>query len=313
MRGVNLAGAEFGYDDLPGTFGIDYIYPTATEVELFAAAGMNVIRLPFRWERVQPELEAALDPDEVARIDEFVSTTTALGVAVILDPHNYARYHDRVVGGADLPPNAFGDLWRRLAARYRDNDRVIFGLMNEPHSLATETWVDEANRAIESIRSTGATNLILVPGNQYTGAHSWHEDWYGTPNSHAMLDIVDSGDNFAIEVHQYLDEDSSGRSPECVAPTIGSDRLAAFDEWLAEHRLRGFLGEFGAGQNDTCLAALDDMLDFIDTNDDRWIGWTYWAAGPWWGEYIFEVEPDAAGEFDDPQMDVLIEHLTPQD
>ncbi len=309
FRGVNLAGAEFGYDNLPGTFGTDYIYPTAADVEVFAAAGMNVIRLPFRWERLQPDLEAALDPDELARIDEFVASTTALDVSVILDPHNYARYDDRVVGGPDLPTNAFADLWQRLATRYRDNDLVVFGLMNEPHSMATETWVDQANRAIAAIRSTGATNLILVPGNQYTGAHSWHEDWYGTPNSAAMLDIVDRGDNFAIEVHQYLDGDSSGRSPECVDDTIGSARLETFDEWLEQHDLRGFLGEFGAGPGDVCLAALDDILDFVETNDDQWIGWSYWAAGPWWGDYIFEVEPDADGEFDDPQMDVLLEHL----
>jgi hypothetical protein len=26
-----------------------------------------------------------------------------------------------------------------------------------------------------------------------------------------------------------------------------------------------------------------------------WNGWTWWAAGPWWGNYIFSVEPNADG------------------
>jgi endoglucanase len=87
---------------------------------------------------------------------------------------------------------------------------VIFGLMNEPHSMATELWLNNANAAIAAIRSTGAENLVLVPGNAWTGAHSWNSNWYGTPNSTVMLNITDSLNNYAYEVHQYLDSNSSG-------------------------------------------------------------------------------------------------------
>ena len=45
--GVNLAGLDFGGSHLPGTYGIDYISPTHCEVDYFASAGMNIIRLPF--------------------------------------------------------------------------------------------------------------------------------------------------------------------------------------------------------------------------------------------------------------------------
>lgn len=44
-------------------------------------------------------------------------------------------------------------------------------------------------------------------GNAWTGAHSWFQDWYGTPNSEVMDGIVDAGDNFVFEIHQYLDGD----------------------------------------------------------------------------------------------------------
>jgi endoglucanase len=179
--------------------------------------------------------------------------------------------------------------------------------MNEPHDMSTENWVSASNAAIAGIRSTGATNLILVPGNGWTGAHSWTSNYYGTPNSTAMLNIKDSGNNYGFEVHQYLDTNSSGASQTCASTTIGSQRLAAFTAWLKQNNLRGFLGEFGGGANATCEAAIDDMLSYIEANGSVWLGWTYWAAGPWWGNQFPSIEP--VNNQDAPQMQTLMKHL----
>jgi endoglucanase len=305
--GVNLAGAEFGEGNLPGQYGVHYIYPTAAEVDYFTGKGMNTIRLPFRWERLQQSAYAAFDGAELARLDAIVTDITGKNAYVILDPHNYARYYGGIIGqGIDVA--VFADFWSRLAQHYKNNPRVIFGLMNEPHTMPTGLWRDDANAAIAAIRAAGATNLILVPGNAWTGAHSWNQTWYGTANAVEMLAISDPGNNYAFELHQYLDGDSSGTSGNCISDTIGSQRLAEVTGWLRDHGKRGFLGEFAGGRNPTCYAALDDLLGYIDANDDVWIGWTYWAAGPWWGEYIFTLEPDAQGA-DRPQMTVLEKHL----
>jgi endoglucanase len=306
--GVNLAGADFTpVDKLPGVFGQSYTYPTHAEVDYFIEQGMNTFRVPFAWEHLQPALMGELEPAELARLDDIVNYATGLGAQVILDPHNYARYFGKVVG-SEVPHDRFSDFWRRLAAHYASNPRVSFGLVNEPNTMPTEQWLAAANTAIAAIRAAGAENLILVPGNAWTGAHSWEQNWYGTPNATVMLGVVDPLDNFAIEVHQYLDSDSSGQSETCVSRTIGSERLRAFTEWLREYGYVGFLGEFGVARNDDCYAALDDMLTYLDDNSDVWMGWTYWAAGPWWGEYIFTVEP--LNGADRPQMAVLRRHLT---
>jgi hypothetical protein len=55
-RGVNLAGAEFAADaaHLPGVYGTDYAYPGNAEITAMAARGHKVIRVPLRWERIQP-------------------------------------------------------------------------------------------------------------------------------------------------------------------------------------------------------------------------------------------------------------------
>jgi endoglucanase len=231
-----------------------------------------------------------------------VSDATGRGLTVLLDPHNFARYYGRVVGG-ELPDAAFADFWGRLAARYKGNPRVVFGLMNAPRDMPTEQWRDSANVAIRAIRAAGATNLIAVPGNAWSGAWSWEQSWYGTPNAAAMLQIHDPANNYLYEVHQYLDDDSSGTSDQCVSETVGAERLAGFTSWLRRNGKRALLGEFGGGRNQTCYAALDGMLRHVHQNADVWAGWIYWAAGPWWGDYILTLEP--SGGQDRPQMSVL--------
>jgi endoglucanase len=304
--GVNLAGAEFGQGKYPGVYAKDYIYPTHQEVDYFFGKGLKLFRLPFAWERLQRQLKTPLDASELAHLDDFVQYATGKGAHVILDPHNYARYSGQVIGGV-VEAAALADLWTRLAQRYNSNARVIYGLMNEPHDMPTETWRDSAQAAVQAIRSTGSTNLILVPGNAWSGAFNWTATYYGTPNSVAMLKLADPGGNFAFEVHQYLDGDSSGTSESCVGASIGSSRLAAFTQWARQQGKKALLAEFAGGRNATCYAALEDMLAYIDANRDVWIGWAWWAAGPWWGNYFFTLEP--SGGQDQPQLAILLKHL----
>ena len=65
--GVSLAGAEFGSAPTPtdlGTYDDDYIYPNSKEVDYFLSEGMNTLRMPFRWERLQPTLNGDFDSAE---------------------------------------------------------------------------------------------------------------------------------------------------------------------------------------------------------------------------------------------------------
>lgn len=304
---MSLAGAEFGEGSLPGTYGTHYIYPSAASVDYFRAKGMTVVRLAFRWERLQPTLMQPFNSDELARLSAFVDGATAGGTTVLLDPHNYARWHGNLIGSTAVPNAAFADFWSRLAARYKDNPKVAFGLMNEPHDMPTEQWLAAANAALAAIRGAGAGNLVTVPGNAWTGAHSWAQDWYGTPNATVMKGIVDPGSNMLFEVHQYLDGDSSGRSESCVSGTIGSERLQGFTAWLRSNGYRAVLGELGAADNATCRQAVTDALAHLEANRDVWSGWVWWAAGPWWGNYMYSIEPN--GTVDKPQMATLAPYL----
>ncbi len=295
--GVNLAGAEFG--KIPGTYARDYAYPPHELIDYFSQAGFNLIRVPFAWERLQPDLGKELAAEELAHMTALVDHAANKRVHVVLDAHNYA--HRRLVtdgwsvehklGSPAVSAAALADLWSRLAALFKQNDHVIFGVMNEPKELRSTAWLPIANAAVAAIRAAGAQNLILVPGVAYTGAHSW----IASRNTE-MIGVVDPGDNFAFEVHQYLDGDSSGTSPHAVSSSIGSQRIQQFQDWARKNTVRAFLGEFAASADAQSLSALSDLCSAMEANSDVWLGWAAWAGGSWWPEdYMFNLNPHKDG------------------
>nr|WP_245290116.1 MULTISPECIES: glycoside hydrolase family 5 protein [unclassified Shinella] len=295
LSGVNLAGAEFG--EGRGTFGKDYTYPSAETIAYFAGKGFNAVRLPFKWERLQPRLNRGFDKAERKRLADTVKALRGAGMTVILDPHNYAYYGDKQIGSPDLPDSAFADFWRRLAEDYKNDGGVQFGLMNEPHDVPATQWLTSANAAIAAIRETGAKNLVLVPGTIWTGAHSWEEEREGGANGTVMLDIKDPADNHVYEVHQYLDADFSGKADTCTRADDAVAALERFTDWLKRNNKRGFLGEFGGSADKTCLDGLARMTALVGKERAVWIGWAYWAAGDWWpATEPLNIQPTADGD-----------------
>jgi endoglucanase len=305
LLGVNLAGAEFGTPNhVPGVFGTDYIYPTHTEIDYYAAKGMSVVRLPFLWERLQRSENGPLDGAELARLDDVVNYTTGKGLKIEIEPHNYGYGFGALIGSAQTPNAAFADLWGKLAFHYQSNPSVIFGLMNEPHDQSASVWLGSANAAIAAIRAAGASQEILVPGSYYDGAWTWT-----TSDNAAVVGtgVQDPAHNFAFEVHQYLDHDGSGHSGgvDNNDPDLGVKRLTDITQWAVEHNQRLFLGEVGVDQQPISLEALDKMLSYMQQHTNVWQGVTYWAGGPWWGDYMFSIEPQNG--VDKPQMAILME------
>lgn len=212
----------------------------------------------------------------------------------ILDPHNYMRYNNpssqpmsgSVIGNSSDPEAAtteqFAEFWGELASRFVDNERVLFGIMNEPHDMPTELVFKNNQAAVDAIRATGAKNLILVPGNNWSGGHSWTQNWGGDllPNSEFMGKIEDPENNWVLDIHEYLDTDYSGTKNECVNPYDVA--MAELTAWLKENKLKAMVTEFGGSDTEQCAEMLTDALEYLETNEE-YIGWTAWAAGPFWG------------------------------
>jgi endoglucanase len=307
LTGLNLAGAEFGSER--GEPGRDYMYPSDDDLARVVGSGFDVVRLPFMWERLQHDLGGALDNEELKLLDATVARARAHKLVIVLDVHNYGRYRGELIGVGQVKKTHFADFWRKLAAHFANREGVIFGLMNEPHGFAKNDWVDAANAAIAAIRGAGAHNLVLAPGNAWTGAHSWNSTYYGVANGVAMKALVDPCNNTVIEFHQYFDDDYSGQKGNCQAPEVAAKTLGEATQWLRSQGRKGFLAEFGSGPGAACLATLEMALHHLDANADVWLGWTYWAAGAWLAkDYPLSVQPIADGA-NRPQMTVLLQHL----
>ena len=301
MVGVNLACGEFG--KAPGVYGRDYTYPEEHHFAYCKRKGLLVVRLPLKWERLQRTLMGPLDPTELARLDRVVDHAREHGIRLLLDLHNYARYQGKLIGTEEVPNDAFADLWRKLAAHYKEEDAIFaYGLMNEPHDTQG-LWPAAAQAAIDAVRSVDREHTLVVCGDGWSGAHSWQR-------INKDLLLRDPAENLVYEAHQYFDRDSSGTYKQSyddsgAFPTIGVHRLKPFAEWLKKHNARGFIGEFGVPDGDPrWLVVLDRFLASMEENG---IGGTYWAAGPWWGKYPMSVEPRDGK--DRPQMAVLEHHL----
>ena len=154
-----------------------------------------------------------------------------------------------------MPHAAFADFWRRVAEQFKDNPRVMFGLVNEPHTMKTENLGRERQRRHCRHPGHRRTQCGERARQRLDRRLGWDSNYYGTPNSVAMKQIRDPGKNLLIEVHQYFDKDNSGTSPVCEGPG-GAERLQRFTAWLREHKHKGLLGELGGGANASCEASI---------------------------------------------------------
>ncbi|MDT7953451.1 MAG: glycoside hydrolase family 5 protein [Acetobacteraceae bacterium] len=320
--GVNYDGLESG--TVPGVVNVDFMPPNTNQFAYFASRKIRVIRLPISWERVQPTLNQPLDPPYLGYITAAATDLAARGMGLIVDVHNFGGYRGNNLGTAQTPITAFADLWSRLAQALRNQPGVIgYDLMNEPVSLGSNLQ-PAMQAAVTAIRAFDTTHPILVEGDGYSGAGSW--TGYTENASYAIDDPVN---RIIYEAHNYLDCDSSGthsnwsiqstdpskaeaggttcNSGQTVTVNTGVQRATPFVQWCQSHNYQCMIGEIGTGVDPHWLASLDNELAYLRANN---IGVVYFAAGPIFQSYMYNVNPQQPGQqpadlVDTPQMGVL--------
>lgn len=233
-RSVSVAGAEFGTpgptqtwsprfsSTRPGAHGVDYTHPPAALLRALATAGITTIRLPLRWERLQPRLGGTLAAAEADRLHTTLDAADAAGLEVILDLHNYGAYwagapwgdgYRKPIGGGYVTVGHFADLWMRLASEYRGHPALVgYGLMNEPVALpgGAATWEDASQAAVDAIRQVDTSTRVFVSG-YYYGA-----TWAFPVHHPAGPWIDDPTGRTWYEAHHYFDCDHSGTYPVSI-------------------------------------------------------------------------------------------------
>ena len=308
--GINLSGAEYG--KLPGVEFWDYIYPSEEALDYYNSKGLKLVRLPFKWERVQPTLGGELNQDEINKIKTFLQAANDRGMVALLEMHNFGRYKtdkvvEDIIGSENVKISDIKDVWSKLAIEFKDSQNIWgYGVMNEPHDmLNTATWFNISQEIINGIRLHDQKTAIVIAGDGWSSAEHW------VSASGNLKNLVDPSNNLIFEAHAYFDKDTTGTykysyDGEGAYPNIGVDRATPFVNWLKENNLRGFIGEYGVPREDPrWLTVLDNFLSYISSNC---VNGTYWAAGPWWGDYTLTIEP--IDGTDRPQISILSKYTS---
>jgi hypothetical protein len=251
LRGLHFTGGdkfdeEVNSNSNPGVFDKDYWYPGIARnpetglntFEYLATRGIGLVRLPFRWERIQPTLKDPLSRTELDRYKASVASATAAGIKVVTDCHNYGGYCTtsgrQALNTPALPASAFVDLWSRLSTHFQNDPNVVaYDLMNEPYNhggisrgsyaTAEKAWEAITQRVVNRIRNKGDKKKIMVP--TYANVQR-------TPRKHPRPWIVNGGD-FMYTSHHYFDHYTG-------SGTGGGDYARSYDEEVAISTEKGY-------------------------------------------------------------------------
>ena len=304
LVGINVAGAEFTSSALPGKHGTHYFFPPDGYFQKWYDRGIRTVRFPIKWERLQPTLNGALDPEYAGLIDKMLTQAADHDMSVILDVHNYARYRGNLIGSKEVPNSAYENLMAQIAQRFKSRTALYaYDIMNEPYG-ADDLWPAAAQAGINGVRKYDRTRPIYIEGTSWSSAARWPR------YADKLLALNDPVDNLVFSAHIYIDPDASGSYNEGPAANFdlmtGVKRAEPFVKWLKDNRKRGQIGEFGIPGNDhRWLKAMDNLLSYLQQNC---IPLTYWAAGPSWGTYKLSIEPAKDGT-DKPQWATLAKYV----
>lgn len=188
-----------------------------------------------------------------ATIDQQITWVRQLNMGVILDLHWNNGGQQKM---ADRKSITF---WGQVAARYKNNDWVMFELYNEPHDVSWAQWLNGDSEyagmqnMYDAVRAAGADNVVVV------GGLNWAFDLSGVQNGYAVR-----GDNIAYATHPY---DYPGKQ--------SGDWAAAFGFLAASSPI--IMTEFG--QYCATGTYVADLLNYAETLGMHWTAWAWYVQG----------------------------------
>lgn len=255
----------------------------------------NIFRLPVAWQwLVNNQLGGTLDANKTGQYDQLVQACLTTGASCVIDIHNYARYNGKIIGSSGGPTNdQFVSLWTQLATKYGTNNKVIFGVMNEPHDLTSiPQWAATVQAVVTAIRKVAPDNMILIPGSSYSSAAQ-----LPTEAGPVLLNVSNpdgSKTNLIFDVHKYLDSDNSGTHTECTTDNI-ADAFQPLATWLRQNKRQALNTETGGGNTASCQTDLCAQINFMKQNSDVFLGVVGWSAGSFDSTYELTETPTKNG------------------
>lgn len=315
FRGVAVAGGSFGdFNALPNTYGAtghvwDFdgagLRNNTAGLQYLFNEGIRVVRLDFRWENLQPTLNAAFDSAELGRMTAMFNACKSVGLYFIPDCHNYGHRKTTQsgaqsgpsIGDAGVPLSAWQDFWRRFVSAFGPNDHLLgYEIMNEPVFMtggATQSHAaDQA--AVAAIRETDTTRYIWVDGYQWAHVDNWPANNTVGGSTAPWIDDNDRVDATGAPLlryaaHHYFDTDSDSDYADLPEPNVAGPgeltlsrmlrHLKEYTDWLDQYGVRGAITEVGWPDTTLWNQHAQQWFDACDAKD---LDVLVWATGSAW-------------------------------
>jgi endoglucanase len=261
------------------------------DFEMIADLGFNFVRLPMSylcWTDASDWLQLSRE-DELKHIDQAIEWGRKHGIHVNLNFH-------RAPGYCVNPPKEPLDLWTDdkaleacchhwagFARRYKGlpNHEVSFDLLNEPPSIAEQTYVRIARQLIGAIRAEDDKRLIIADGLK------WGRDPVHSLADTSVAQSTRGYDPMEISHYKANWVNGSDKWPEPTWPLKRKEndlvdkarlRRERIEPWknLESSGVGVHVGEWGAFNKTPHLVALAWMRDQLELWQEAGWGWALW-------------------------------------
>jgi hypothetical protein len=189
------------------------------------------------------------------------------------------------------------NLWTAISTEFAQNDRVIFELYrypeygchkgncgstqdegffayaNDDDGAYAKAWFEWCQEAIDTIRTQGANNIVLVPGlkksscRDWTGAQFWGETLDNSQHAGnlRLFGLEDPVDRTAYSVQQYFDSTLTGQATGCD----GHDTYE-YAGWAADEGCLMHTAELAKTYNKKLWLTETASFTFAEPGDANW-------------------------------------------
>jgi len=293
LFGVNRSGTEYECVDGDGIF--DGPADVAS-IKAIKAWNANAVRIPLNedcWLGINGVAAAYGGDAYKGAIAAYVHLLLANGVYPILDLHWTAPGDTQATGQEPMPDTDHSvTLWTDVATMFRGEANVIFELFNEPWpdgdqdtDAAWDCWqnggtcsgvsypVAGMQTLVTAVRATGAGNLVLLGGVEYSNGLS---QWVQRKPS-------DPANNLAVAWHIYPENQCNAEA--CWDGDAGPAATAAAFPIVAT--------EIGDSNCDATFPT--SVMTWLDKNGSQsYLGWTWDTFGASCGLYSLVTDYDGS-------------------
>ena len=315
LRGVNFQSGIIAYTSLPAVSGSNYLFPAAADINYIAGKGANFCRITYGWEALQPTLGGSISNTYNTNMQTAVNAALAAGMYVMIEMHPYNSsvsvsytYNNVAIGTSPVTYAQFANLFTQLATQYT-NEKVIFGICNEPNGISSSTWLSATQAAINAIRAAGNNNMIFVQPVNYGSVLGFFSNNYfdgSSAPSVGMLQLTDPANNLVLSLHHYFDSSDgySGGATDIASATFPVTALQPLVAWCQTNNYKVHLSEFAADStNPIAPNALNNLYNYMGSNAQYIIGGSWWGyTSVGFGAALFDLQPTTPYTVDDPDM-----------